>query len=229
MSQRLNVGIYLFDSMTMLDAYAPLQILSFVEQFNTFTVAKQKALLKSDCGALLTPDHDFESCPDLDIIVVPGGGDVLGEMTDTSVIEFLQKQGAQAKYITSVCTGALILAEAGLLDGHRATTHWAYLDQLARFPGIETLDGRVVVDKNRITGGGITAGIDFALTLVSEVVSAEAAQTIQLIFEYRPQPPFDSGSPASAPDGIVAMVRGIVAEKSKGLSAYMNDKYTNQN
>ena len=225
MSQPLNVGIYLFESMTMLDAYAPLQTLSFVEQFNTFTFAKEKILLKSDCGALLTPDYDFDSCPELDILVVPGGGDVLGEMTDSNVINFLKEKGAQAKYVTSVCTGALILAEAGLLDGYRATTHWAYLDQLGVYPNIEAIEERVAVDRNRISGGGITAGIDFALTLISEVIAPEAAQTIQLILEYRPQPPFNAGSPDTAPKEVVAMVNGIVAERSKNLNEFLNNKY----
>jgi transcriptional regulator GlxA family with amidase domain len=225
MSQPLNVGIYLFESVTMLDGYAPLQILSFVEQFNTFTFAKKISPLKSDCGALLTPDYDFDSCPELDILVVPGGGDVLGEMTDPNVIEFLKEKGAQAKYVTSVCTGALILAEAGLLESYRATTHWAYLDKLGVFPDIEALDERVVVDRNRITGGGITAGIDFALTLISEVIAPEVAQTIQLIFEYRPQPPFNAGSPDTAPEEVVAMVNGIVAEKAKDLNEFIDNKY----
>ena len=227
MSQPLNVGIYLFDSMTMLDGYAPLQILSFVESFNTFTFAKEKKLLKSDCGALLSPDYDFDSCPPLDIIVVPGGGDVFAEMTDARVISFLQEQSSKAKYVTSVCTGALILAEAGLLNGYRATTHWAYLDQLKKYPDIEVVDERVAVDRERISGGGITAGIDFALTLVSETVGAEMAQTIQLIFEYRPQPPYNSGSPETAPQQIVDTVKAMVTERNKPMMQFINEKYSN--
>jgi cyclohexyl-isocyanide hydratase len=225
MSTPMNVGIYLFEKMTMLDGFAPLQILSFVEQFNTFTFAKEKALIKSDCGALLTPDYDFDSCPELDILVIPGGGNVLSEMTDSRVIKFLQDRGAQAKYVTSVCTGALILAEAGLLDGHRATTHWAYLDQLAVYPNIEAVDERVAVDRNRISGGGITAGIDFALTVIAEVIGPEVAQATQLVFEYRPQPPFDAGSPKTAPKEIVAMVKGIVGEQGKDLREFISNKY----
>ena len=225
MSTPLNVGIYLFENMTMLDGYAPLQIFSFVEQFNTFTFSKAGTPLKSDSGALLSPDHGFDSCPGIDILVVPGGGDLLAEMVDEKVIGFLQERGAEAKYVTSVCTGALILAEAGLLNGYRATTHWAYVDQLAAFPNIEVVDERVAVDRNRITGGGITAGIDFALTVISEVIAPEVAQTIQLIFEYRPQPPFNAGSPETAPKEIVAMVKGIVDEKSKGLQEFIKNKY----
>ena len=225
MSTPMNVGIYLFENMTMLDGFAPLQILSFVEQFNTFTFAKEKTVIKSDCGALLTPDHDFDSCPEIDILVVPGSGNVLSEMTDSRVIEFLQDRGERANYVTSVCTGSLILAEAGLLDGYRATTHWAYMEQLGVYPNIETVDERVAVDRNRITGGGITAGIDFALTLISEVIAPEAAQTVQLIFEYRPQPPFNTGSPETAPKEIVDVVKGIVSEQGKDLRDFISNKY----
>ncbi len=225
MSEQLNVGIYIFENMTMLDGYAPLQILSFAEQFNTFTFSKEGVPVKSDSGALLTPDYGFDSCPEIDILVVPGGGTVLSEMIDPSVIKFLKERGEKAKYITSVCTGALILAETGLLDGYRATTHWAYMDQLAVYPNIETVDKRVAVDRNRITGGGITAGIDFALTLVSEVIAPEAAQAIQLVFEYRPQPPFNSGSPDTAPKEIVEMVKGMVNQKTKGQQEYINKRH----
>lgn len=225
MSKPLNVAIYLFENMTMLDGYAPLQMLSFVEQFNTFTFSEDGTLVKSDCGALLTPDYSFASCPGIDILVVPGGGGVLPEMTNSKVIKFLQDKGAEAKYITSVCTGALILAEAGLLDGYRATTHWAYIDQLAAYPNIETVDERVAVDRNRITGGGITAGIDFALTVIAEVVSPEVAQTVQLIFEYRPQPPFNAGSPGTAPKEIVNRVKQMVDERNKDLQEFIKKKF----
>jgi cyclohexyl-isocyanide hydratase len=226
MTQPLNVGIYLFDSMTMLDGYAPLQILSFVEQFNTFTFAKEKKLLNTDCGALLSPDHDFKSCPPLDIIVVPGGGDVFAQMTDAKVISFLQQQSTNAKYVTSVCTGALILAEAGLLNGYRATTHWAYIDQLSKYPDIEVVDERVAVDRDRISGGGITAGLDFALTLVVETVGSEIAQTIQLIFEYRPQPPYNSGSPETAPQPIVDTVKAMVTGRNQTMIQFISEKYS---
>jgi transcriptional regulator GlxA family with amidase domain len=220
----MNVGIYLFENMTMLDGYAPLQILSFVEQFNVFTFAKEQALIKSDCGAMLTPDYDFDACPGMDILVIPGGGNVLAEMTDSRVIQFLQERGSQAKYITSICTGMLILAEAGLLDGYRATTHWAFLDKLRAYQAIDVVDERVVVDGNRITAGGITAGIDFALTVISEVVSPEVAQAVQLLFQYSPQPPFNAGSPDSAPAEAVEMVRGMVSQKAGDLQEFLNNK-----
>ena len=156
---------------------------------------------------------------------MPGGGSVLSEMRDDTVQDFLKTKDAKAKYITSVCTGALILAEAGLLDSYKATTHWAFIDELAAYPQIEVVDERVDVDRNRISGGGVTAGIDFALTLIAEVIAPEAAQAMQLLFEYRPQPPFNSGSPETAPKELVAMVKGIVAEKSKGLQEYVRNKH----
>ncbi len=224
MQQASNVGIFLFDDMTMLDGYAPLQILSFVESFEVFTVARSRAPLRADCGALLTPDHDFDSCPPLDILVVPGGGNVLPPMTDAATLDFLRRAAGTARYVTSVCSGALILAEAGLLEGYRATTHWAYLGQLAAYPGVEVVDQRVVVDCDRVSGGGVTAGIDFALTLIAEAVDAGTAQALQLLFEYRPQPPFDAGSPASAPAAVRQAVEARVAQVTAPLDAHLARK-----
>lgn len=224
METRLNVGILLFDNMTMLDGYAPLQFLAMVPQFHAFTFARTAAPILSDCGARLTPDHDFESCPPLDILVVPGGGDVLPQMRDSETIATLRRLAHGASYVTSVCTGALILAEAGLLDGYRATTHWACLPHLRRYPAIQVEDQRVVVDGNRITGGGVTAGIDFALTLIATVVGAPLAQTLQLLFEYRPAPPFDSGSPATAPAAVVAQAELMFKPQLDGLHTYLDTR-----
>ena len=223
-SQKMNVGVYLFENMTMLDGFGPLQILSFVEQFNTFTFAKEKKPLKSDCGALLTPDYDFDSCPPIDILLVSGGGNTLPEMTDVRVMAFMKRAGASAKYVTSVCTGALILAEAGLLDGYRATTHWAYMGHLSAYSKVTVVDERVVVDRNRLTGGGITAGIDFALTLIAEVVDPATAQALQLAVEYRPEPPFDTGSPKSAPAEVVKRVTALVRQADHDLGEFIEKK-----
>ena len=224
MSEKMSVGIYLFENMTMLDGYAPLQMLSAVEQFDSFTFALSKEPLRSDCGALLTPDHNLESCPPIDILVMPGGRDVLPQMTNPELQQYLKEIAPRSKYITSVCTGALILAEAGLLDGYRATTHWAWLDALAKYPEVEVVDERVAVDRNRITGGGITAGLDFALTLIAQVIGPPAAQAVQLLFEYRPEPPFDAGSPTSVPPPILEMVSGRVREANRDLNAFLEGK-----
>ena len=224
MADKMNVGIYIFENMTMLDGFAPLQILSFVEQFNTFTFAKSTQPFRADSGALLTADYDLDSCPPLDILVMPGGGDVLPQMTDPDVQAFLKQAGTNAKYITSVCTGALILAEAGLLDGYRATTHWGWIKHLSTYPNIEVVDERVAVDRNRITGGGVTAGIDFALTLIAEVVGPPVAQAMQLVFEYRPSPPFNAGSPDSAPKEVVEMVQGMMGQQTVELDKFIEAK-----
>lgn len=224
MTTQLNVGILIFEDMTMLDGYAPLQMLAFVEQFNTFTFAREKQALRSDCGAMLTPDYGFADCPAIDVLVVPGGGNVLPQMLDPVTQAFLTERGAAASYVTSVCTGALILAEAGLLDGFRATTHWGWIETLTAYPGIEVVDERVAVDRTRITGGGITAGLDFALTLIAEVVAPPVAQAIQLIFEYRPQPPFNTGSPQQAPAEILELVKQQIATQSGELFDYVKAK-----
>jgi transcriptional regulator GlxA family with amidase domain len=156
---------------------------------------------------------------------MPGGGNVLPEMTNPDLQAFLKRLAPEAKYITSVCTGALILAEAGLLDGYKATTHWGWIDALAGYPEIEVVDERVAVDRNRITGGGITAGLDFALTLIAEVVGPPAAQAVQLLFEYRPAPPYDSGSPDSAPPPIKEMVSGRLNQVRGDLNAFLESKH----
>ena len=221
MTTQMNVGIYIFGDMTMLDGYAPLQMLSFVEQFNTFTFAKTEQPVQADCGVPLTPQYGLETCPPLDILIMPGGGDVLGQMQDGELIAWLQRTAPSTRYITSVCTGALILAEAGLLDGYKAITHWGWVEQLAAYRNIEVADQRVVVDRDRITGGGITAGLDFALTLIAEVIGPPAAQSIQLLFEYRPQPPFDSGSPKNAAPEVLSPVSGMIDSRKVELNAHI--------
>jgi cyclohexyl-isocyanide hydratase len=222
METRLNVGILLFDNMTMLDAYGPLQCLAMVPQFHAFTFARSQIPVLSDCGARLTPDYDFAGCPALDILVVPGGADVLPQMRDAETITKLQGLASGAQYVTSVCTGALILAEAGLLDGYRATTHWTCLEHLRRYPGIQVESQRVVIDRNRLTGGGVTAGIDFALTLIATIVGAPLAQSLQLLLEYQPAPPFDSGSPERAPIAVREQVEAMFKPNADSLRAFLD-------
>lgn len=216
-----NVGIYLFENLTMLDGFAPLQFFSFVEGFETFTFSKDGAPLRSDSGAILTPDYGFADCPGIDILVVPGGGDLLHQLEDRDAMAFLARAGASARYVTSVCSGALLLAEAGLLAGYEAATHWGFTDLLARYPDVTVVDKRVCVDRNRITGGGVTAGIDFALTVIAEAASPIEAQALQLTFEYRPEPPFNAGSPDTAPPEIADAVRARLAEITAGASAHV--------
>lgn len=213
----MNVGIFLFDSVTMLDAYAPLQFLSAVENFNTFTFSKDKKNIKSDAGIELTSNYTFEDCPHIDILLVPGTGVPINIINDKESINFLKKTGLQAKYVTSVCTGSVILAETGLLDGFKTTSHWAYKQAFFKYPLVEFVEQRVVIDRNRISGGGVTAGIDFALMLIGELVSQKEAERIQLLFEYDPAPPFNSGNPKNASTEITHQVEAMVKYVSGGL------------
>ncbi|MGR5150604.1 DJ-1/PfpI family protein [Photobacterium swingsii] len=192
-SGKLNVGIYLYPNMTMLDAYAPLQVLALQPSMNTFTFSKEKVALPCDAKIQLLPDYGFSDCPEIDILIVPGAANPSEQMEDSDVISFLKKAGEKAKYITSVCTGSLILAETGLLDGYKTTTHWAYAEALNAYPKVSFVDERVVIDRNRVSGGGITSGLDFAFSLIAEVVGEEQAKAAELLLEYNPQPLFNSG------------------------------------
>jgi cyclohexyl-isocyanide hydratase len=152
----------------------------------------------------LVPTHTFANCPPLDLICVPGGvKGVIGAIGDHETVDFVRRQAAGAKYVTAVCTGAFVLGAAGLLKGRRVTTHWAYTELLP-LVGAKYEKGRVVRDGNLITAGGVTAGIDFGLSVVAEIAGETVARTIQLGIEYDPAPPFDSGHPDSAPESIKA-------------------------
>ena len=223
-TEKKKVGIYIFENLTMMDAYAPLQFFALVDELEAFTFAKTSEPLMSDAGALLTPHYGFDDCPDIDILVVAGGGNTLAQMQDEEVLKFLRAAGDKAEYVTSVCTGSLILAEAGLLDGYKAATHWGYREVLQSYAQVTQVDERVVIDRNRITGGGITAGIDFALTIIAEVVNEQSAHAMQLVFEYRPQPPFNSGGPETAPPPVVEAVKGIIADLTGDLLAFAKNK-----
>lgn len=215
-----TIGVYLWQNLTMLDVLGPHQFLGFVPGFKVVTFAKTMDPVVTDTGVRLIPDYDFSTCPPLDIVLVGGGVNPLPEMQDEEVISFLRQAGESAEYVTSVCTGALILAEAGLLKGYRATTHWAYKERLALYPGVEVASGRVVTDRNRITGGGVTAGIDFALALIGQLASPEAAAALQLMAEYDPQPATICGSPDSAPPELVAVVRQQFDQMAPDLAKF---------
>ena len=204
-----NVGFLLFPQLTQLDLTGPLQVLARLPQSTTHVVAKAQAPVPSDCGLGFVPTCTFESCPPLDLICIPGGTTgVIGAIGDRATIAFVREQASKARYVTSVCTGALILGAAGLLRGRRATTHWAFTDLLP-LVGVTYEKARVVRDGNLITAGGVTSGIDFGLRVVAEIAGEAMAQTIQLGIEYDPAPPFESGSPARAPAEIVAQVRAV--------------------
>jgi cyclohexyl-isocyanide hydratase len=194
-----NIGFVIVPDLTQLDFTGPLQVLSRLPQSATHIVAKSTSPVPSDCGLGLVPTHTFANCPPLDLICIPGGSEgVAGIINDRETIEFVRQQAGAAKYVTSVCTGAFVLGVAGLLKGRRATTHWAFADLLP-LVGATHEKARVVKDGNVITGGGVTAGIDFGLSVVAEIAGETVARKIQLGIEYDPAPPFDSGHPDKAP------------------------------
>lgn len=206
---KFNVGFLIFPDLTQLDFTGPLQVLSRLPESAAHIVAKWETPVPSDCGLSLVPTCTFADCPPLDLICIPGGvNGVIRAITDPDTVEFVRRQAGTAKYVTSVCTGAFVLGVAGLLKGRRATTHWAYTNLLS-LVGASYQRGRIVKDGNLITAGGVTAGIDFALTVVAEIAGETTARAIQLGIEYDPAPPFHSGHPDRAP----AAVRSIVSER----------------
>jgi cyclohexyl-isocyanide hydratase len=207
----LQIGLLVFPGVTQLDLTGPLQVFSSVPGAKVHLIWKRVEPVPSDSVLVLTPTITFADCPQLDVICVPGGRGSDDMVNDEDVLAFLRRQAEHAKYITSVCTGSLVLGAAGLLRGYRAATHWTAMEFLASF-GATPTKTRVCVDRNRvITGGGVTAGIDFALTLVSILVNRQAAEAIQLRLEYNPAPPYDAGSPDTAPPEILALVKERIA------------------
>ncbi len=216
-----NVAIYLWPGMTMMDSLAPHQILGYMEELNVYTFARTTEPFKTDTGMTLVADYGLTDLPQPEILIVGGGANPLSEMADADVIASIRKAGENAEYVCSVCTGALILAEAGLLDGYKATTHWAYTRLLEQYPQVTLAEGRVVVDGSRITGGGVTAGIDFSLTLIKNLIGELNSQVAELVFEYRPEPPNNTGHPETAGEGLTAHVVGMCAQLSPGLDDFV--------
>jgi len=210
MSAPLQIGLVIFPKVTQLDMTGPLQVFAAVPGAKLHLIWKRIEPVVSDSVLTLTPSTTFADCPQLDVICVPGGQGINDMVNDEEMLAFLRKQAAGAKYVTSVCTGSLILGAAGLLKGYRAATHWTAMEFLEPFGAIPTKT-RVCVDRNRVTGGGVTAGIDFALTLVSILVDRKTAEAIQLGLEYNPAPPFNAGSPDVAPAEVLSSVNARLA------------------
>lgn len=194
----LSIGFVVFPGLTQLDFTGPLQVLCRAPGASVHIIAKTLEPVPSDAQLKILPTTTFAACPSLDLICAPGGHGVADAVKDKETIDFVRDRAAKAKWVTSVCTGAFILGAAGLLKGKRATTHWAY-KELLPLVGAHVANARVVQDGNLFTGGGVTAGIDFALTIVGEIAGPGVAQAIQLSLEYDPAPPFDAGSPKFAP------------------------------
>jgi len=213
----LQIGFGLFPGIQQLDLTGPYDVLGSLPDVKLHLVWKDLAPVTSSTGLVFTPTTTYADCPNLDVLCVPGGSGVGALMEDAQTLDFIKRQALQAKYVTSVCTGSLVLGAAGLLRGRKATTHWAYHDMLAPLGAIPVQE-RVVRDGNLFTGGGITAGIDFALVLAAELYSEAAAQLVQLQIEYAPAPPFDSGSPQPAPAHVLeeAKKRTVESRRVRG-------------
>ena len=199
----ITVGMLVFPNLTQLDLTGPYEVFARMPNAKVHLVWKRDEPVVSDVGLTLVPTTTCAACPPLDVICIPGGPGQIDLMEDAEIIDFVRRQGAQARYVTSVCTGALVLGAAGLLRGYKAATHWASMDNLEHF-GATPVKTRVCIDRNRITGAGVTSGLDFGLTMVSELRDRFYAECIQLLAEYDPHPPFDSGSIRTAPAKVRA-------------------------
>ncbi|MGD1929563.1 MAG: DJ-1/PfpI family protein [Leptolyngbyaceae cyanobacterium] len=202
MSQ-LQIGFLVYPDVVQLDVMGAYQVLAFPPNTQVHLIWKTLTPITSNEGLIFSPTVTLANCPPLDVICVPGGG--MGQievMKDSEILSFLQQQSNFTQYVTSVCSGSMILAAAGLLQGYKATCHWVFRDQLAML-GVEVVPQRVVIDRNRVTGAGVTSGIDFGLTLLGLLCGEEVAKMTQLMMEYMPDPPFDAGTPEAAGQEIV--------------------------
>lgn len=224
-----EIGMLVYPGLTLMDMLGPQTVLS--TSCNVHLVWKNSDLIESDTGVVLKPTGAFADCPkDLDAIFGGGGPGQIEVMRDPEALKFLADRGARAKYVTSVCSGSLILGAAGLLQGYKASCHWALHPAITHF-GATPEQGRVVTDRNRVTGGGVTAGIDFALVLLAKLLGEDLARMTQLALEYDPAPPFDAGTPKKAGEKITKMVQDWVGPlgekfaKTCEVAAKDMDKY----
>lgn len=204
-AQRLRVGLLAFDDMLLLDLVGPWEVFSSVPAAEVLRVAPARGSVTAAKGWRVEADCSYADCPPLDVLCVPGGPGVAGLIEDETTLDFLRRQARAARIVSSVCTGSLVLGAAGLLRARRATCHWMSLKLLESF-GAVPVDARVVEDGPFVTGGGVTAGIDFGLHLVARLWGTEVAERIQLSLEYAPAPPFQAGSPHTASPALVADV-----------------------
>jgi cyclohexyl-isocyanide hydratase len=209
MAERL-IGMLIFPRLTQLDMTGPYEVLARLPNTKVHLIAHTMAPVKTDRGMEIVPTITYADCPQLDVVMVPGGPGQQDLMEDEVALAFLRKQAPGLKYLTSVCTGSLVLGAAGLLKGRRATCHWAALEHLKPL-GATPVSERVVVDGNIVTGAGVASGIDFALKLAAILEGEETARQIQLQIEYDPDPPFNSGSLKSARPELVATLRTRLA------------------
>ncbi|AMV48237.1 DJ-1/PfpI family protein [Paraburkholderia caribensis] len=218
-----QIAMLIYPGMTIMDLIGPHCMLGSMMGAKIYLVSKSLAPVTSDAGVTIVPTATFETCPrDITVLFTPGGTDgTLAAAVDHDTLAFMADRGARAKYVTSVCSGSLILGAAGLLKGYKATSHWSCRNALAGFGAIPT-DARVVRDRNRITGAGVTAGLDFGLTMVAELRSRFYAECTQLVSEYDPHPPFSAGSMKTAPAKVKADMVELLAgftKKAEELAA----------
>ena len=206
----IHFGLLAFPGVQQLDLTAPYEIFASMEDAEVHLIWKDRSPIVSATKLVLQPTRTFADCPPLDVICVPGGSGVNALLEDETVLAFIRDQAAQARFVTSVCTGSLVLGAAGLLKGKKATSHWNAKDFLVEFGAIVT-PGRVVRDGNLFTAGGVTAGLDFGLTIVAALRDREEAETVQLSLEYAPEPPFHSGTPEEASVDVLAKTRARLA------------------
>ncbi|MEX2453938.1 MAG: DJ-1/PfpI family protein [Rhodospirillaceae bacterium] len=205
----MQIALFIFDRMTALDAVGPLEIIGRLPGADVRIVGKRKGPVRA--GHLgLTVDHALKDVPAPDILLLPGAADMTAVTADGEVLDWIRAADRTSTWTTSVCTGALLLGAAGLLEGKRATTHWSAMKQLAGYGAIPVAE-RVVTDGKFMTGAGVSAGIDMALTLLGEIAGADHAQFVQLMTEYDPQPPYSAGSLATAPEGVRARAEALFA------------------
>jgi cyclohexyl-isocyanide hydratase len=216
--ERLDIGLLLFPNMTQLDMTGPYEVFAAIPGAKVHVLWKTIEPVTTDRGLRMLPTTAFGECPKLDVVCVPGGPGQTALMQDQEVLGFLKAQAEHCAWVTSVCTGSLLLGAAGLLRGYRATTHWLSLDLLALL-GAEPIAERIVIDRNRVTGAGVTSGIDFALFLTAKLRGDAVARAIQLMIEYDPAPPFGSGSPKTADPALVASLAGRARPRQEAREA----------
>jgi cyclohexyl-isocyanide hydratase len=208
----IHIAFLLFPDVTQLDLTGPAQVLSRLGNAKVDLVAKTRDPVSTDAGFDLLPTATFDEVRKADILCVPGGFGTVAAMQDAATLDWVRTVAADAQWVTSVCTGSLVLAAAGLLKGYKATAHWASRHQLAWF-GAEPVAERIVFDRNRVSGGGVTAGIDFALALTAVIRGEDHAKFVQLSLEYDPQPPFDSGTPDKADTATLEKYQAMVVAR----------------
>ena len=219
----VRIAMLLYPGMTALDVAGPQEMLAGLAPGSLYLVARTPGPVPSDTGLGLVATTGFSDCPaDLDVLFVPGGDGTPAQMRDSATLAFLSDRASRARWVTSVCTGSLVLGAAGLLKGYRATSHWCVRDTVLPLLGATPVDARVVCDRNRVTAAGMSAGLDFALALAARLRGEDYARTAQLVAEYAPEPPFTAGSPAAAGLKItraaLGILHGLVTESEEAAS-----------